>query len=105
MGLGSQPALPSGAMLRLLKEQGVGVVLVGMGTIDAMKPVGQLHLGMKAQLLRTKDARFTPAWIWGLSDMRGLTAAIAEKDAFQPSKVLATGGSKRGIGAAAAGIH
>jgi hypothetical protein len=37
--------------------------------------------------------------------MRALTAAIAEKDAFQPTKVLATGGSKRGVAAAAAGIH
>lgn len=105
MGLGARPVLPTGAMLRLLQEDGVGVVLVGMGTIDAMPPAGTLHRGMQAQLLRTKDARFTPAWIWGLSDMRALTAAVAEKDAFQPVKVLATGGSKRGIGAAAAGLH
>jgi hypothetical protein len=92
-------------MLRLIKEHGVGVVLVGMGTIDAMAPVGQLHLGMKEWLLKTKDTRYTQAWIWGLSDMRGLTAAMAEKDVFQPVKVLATGGSKRGVGAAVSGIH
>ena len=105
MGLGLRSALPTGASLRLLKEHGVGVVLVGVGTIDAMPPVGKLHLGMQEQLLKTKDARFTPAWIWGLSDMRGLTAAIAERDIFQPAKVLATGGSKRGVAVAAAGIH
>ncbi|MBI3881358.1 MAG: hypothetical protein HY301_15005, partial [Verrucomicrobia bacterium] len=105
MGLALKPALPSGAALRLLKEHGVGVVHIGMSTIDAMQPVGKLHLGMKEQLLKTKDARFTPAWIWGLSDMRALTAAVAEKEVFQPTKVLATGGSKRGVGAAAAGIH
>ena len=36
--------------------------------------------------------------------MRALTATISENDVFQPSKVIATGGSKRGVGAAAAGI-
>lgn len=105
MGLALRSTLPTGATLRLLKEHGVGVALVGMGTIDAMQPAGKLHLGMREHLLQTKDARFTPSWIWGLSDMRGLTAALAEQDVFQPTKVLATGGSKRGVGAAAAGIH
>jgi hypothetical protein len=105
MGLAPKPAMASGAMLRLLKEHGVGVVLVGMGTIDAMAPAGKLHLGMKEWLLKTKDTRYTQAWIWGLSDMRGLTAAMAEKEAFQPVKVLATGGSKRGVGAAVSGIY
>jgi len=105
MGLSLKPALPAGAELELLTKQGVGLVMVGMGTIDAMEPKGMLHLGMKEQLLRTKDARFTPAWIWGMSDMRALTAAFAEGTVFQPGKVLATGGSKRGVGAAICGIH
>jgi hypothetical protein len=105
MGLALRPALPTGAALRLLQEKQVGVVLVGMGTIDAMQPLGKLHLGMQDNLLKAKNARFTPAWIWGLSDMRGLTAAMAEKDVFRPTKVLATGGSKRGVAAAVAGIH
>ncbi len=105
MGLALRPTLPTGMTMRLLKEHGVGVVLIGMGTIDAMQPAGTLHLGMQEQLLKTKDARFTPAWIWGMSDMRALTLAVTEKAVFQPAKVLATGGSKRGLGAAAAGIH
>lgn len=105
MGLALKPALPSGAMLKLLVEHRVGIVLVGMGTIDAMEPKGMLHLGMKQQLLKTKDARFTPSWIWGMSDMRALTAAVAESGVFAPKKVLATGGSKRGVGAAICGIH
>ncbi len=105
MGLALKAALPSGAMLKLLTEHGVGIVLVGMSTIDAMEPKGTLHLGMKAQLLKTKDARFTPAWIWGMSDMRALTAAMAETTAFKPKKALATGGSERGVGAAICGIH
>src|SRR6478736_6661070 len=50
MGLGLRSALPTGASLRLLKEDGVGVVLVGMGTIAAMQPEGKLHLGMQEQL-------------------------------------------------------
>ncbi len=97
-------AAPAGAKLRLLKENGVGIVLIGMTTIDAMPPLDELDDGMKAHFLRTKDARYTPAWIWGMSDMRALTTAIAEKDVFQPVKVIATGGSKRGVATAAAGI-
>ncbi len=103
-GLPVKAALPSGAMLRLLKENGVGVVLIGMDTVDTMAPVGKLDVGMKEHFLKTKDARYTPAWIWGMSDMRAITAAMAEKDVFQPQKVLVTGGSKRGVATAAAGI-
>ncbi len=105
MGLGLKPALPAGAELELLAQYGVGIVMVGMGTIDGMAPKGNLHLGMKEQLLKTKDARFTPAWIWGMSDMRALTATFAESTVFKPKKVLVTGGSKRGVGAAICGIH
>ncbi|HEY2572964.1 MAG TPA: hypothetical protein VGH65_02805, partial [Verrucomicrobiaceae bacterium] len=95
---------PSGAMLRLLQDHGVGLAYIGMTTIDAMPPAGVLDVGMKEHFLKTKDARYTPAWIWGLSDMRALTAAMAEKNVFAPVKVIATGGSKRGVGAAAAVI-
>jgi hypothetical protein len=104
MGLTKKATLPTGAMLRMLKEHGVGVVLIGMTSVDAMEPVGKLDVGMKQNLLKTKDMRFTPAWIWGISDMRALTAAMAEKGVFQPKKVLATGGSKRGVATAAAGV-
>lgn len=103
-GLQLKPAAASGAKLRLLKEQGVGLVFIGMVPIDAMEPVGKLHLMMEEHFIQTKDTRYTPAWIWGISDMRALTAAIAEKEVFQPKKVLATGGSKRGVATAAAGI-
>ena len=103
-GMILKSAAPAGSMLRLLKENGVGLALISMTTIDAMEPLGQLDVGMKAHFLQSKDARFTPAWIWGLSDMRALTAAMAESAVFQPRKVIATGGSKRGVGAAAAGI-
>jgi hypothetical protein len=94
----------SGAKLRLLKEHGVGIVFIGCVPIDTMEPVGKLHLMMEEHFIQTKSTRYTPAWIWGISDMRALTAAIAEKDVFQPKKVLATGGSKRGVATAAAGI-
>lgn len=103
-GVQLKPAAPTGAMLRLLRDHGVGIVLIGMTSIDLMEPVGKLDVGMKEHFLKTKDARYTPAWIWGMSDLRALTAALAEKNVFQPGKVLATGGSKRGVGAAAAGI-
>jgi hypothetical protein len=103
-GVELKAAAPAGAMLRLVKEKGVGLALIGMTTIDAMLPVGQLDVGMKKHFLETKNARYTPAWIWGMSDMRALTAATAEREVFQPVKVLATGGSKRGVATAAAGI-
>lgn len=103
-GVELKAAAPAGAMLRLVKEKGVGLALIGMTTIDAMPPVGQLDVGMKKHFLSTKDARYTPAWIWGMSDLRALTAAMEEREVFQPVKVLATGGSKRGVATAAAGI-
>ncbi|OYW75855.1 MAG: hypothetical protein B7Z37_11410 [Verrucomicrobia bacterium 12-59-8] len=103
-GLQLNPAAASGAKQRLLRENGVGLVFIGMVPIDAMEPVGKLHTLMEEHFIQTKDTRYTPAWIWGISDMRALTAAIAEKDVFQPKKVLATGGSKRGVATAAAGI-
>lgn len=103
-GLADRPTLPAKGQLTLLKEHGVGVVLIGMSTIDMMKPVGELHLGMKKQLLATKHARYTVAWIWGMSQMRALTAAMTEPEVFQPEKVLTTGGSKRGVAATVAGI-
>lgn len=105
MGLNPRPAMPNGVAKALLKEHGVGVILVGMGTIEGMEPVGQLYLGMRQHLLNTKDVRYSAGWIWGMSQMRGLTAAMTEAAYFQPKKVLATGGSKRGIGSAIAGIH
>ncbi len=103
-GLQLKVLSPSGSKLRLLKEHGVGLVFIGMVPITDMEPVGQLHLQMEEHFMKTKDARYTPAWIWGLSDMRALTAAIAEKDVFQPRKVITTGGSKRGVATAASCI-
>ena len=104
MALAPKVPAPTGAKLRLLKEHGVGLVFIGMVPITDMEPVGQLHLMMEEHFVKTKDARYTPAWIWGLSDMRALTAAVAEKDVFQPKKVLTTGGSKRGVATAASCI-
>ena len=99
----TKAAPPTGSMLRLLKEKGVGIVLIGMVPVDTMLPLG-LDVGMKKHLLKSKDMRYAPAWIWGISDMRALTAALVEKEVFQPVKVIATGGSKRGVATAAAGI-
>ena len=103
-GLAERATLPARGQLTLLRDHGVGVVLIGMSTIDMMKPVGELHVGMKARLLATKDPRYSVAWIWGMSQMRALTAAMTEPDVFQPEKVLTTGGSKRGVAATVAGI-
>lgn len=105
MPLRNRMATPSGPALNLLKEKGVGVVLVGMGDIDAMVPAGTLHTGMKTHLLETRSPRYSSAWIWGMSQMRGLTAAEAERERFLPAKVISSGGSKRGIASAVAGIH
>ncbi len=102
-GLVTKASPPTGSMLKLIKENGVGVALIGMVPVDTMLPLG-LDVGMKEHLLKTKDMRYTPAWIWGISDMRALTAALVEKTVYQPVKVIATGGSKRGVASAAAGI-
>lgn len=104
-GLVKKAILPKSGELELLKEHGVGVVLIGMSTIDMMEPKGELHLGMQEKLLETKDPRYTVSWIWGMSQMRALTAAMTEPRVFRPERVLATGGSKRGVASAAAGIH
>ena len=104
MALAPKVPVPTGAKLRLLKEHGVGLIYIGMVPITDMEPVGQLHLQMEEHFIKTKEARYTPAWIWGLSDMRALTAAMAEKEVFQPKKVLTTGGSKRGVATAASCI-
>ena len=104
MALAPKVPVPTGAKLRLLKEHGVGLVFIAMVPITDMEPVGKLHLEMEEHFVKTKDARYTPAWIWDLSDMRALTAAIAEKEVFQPKKVLTTGGSKRGVATAASCI-
>ena len=104
MGLVPRAPMPAGAKLRLLKEHGVGLVYIGMAPITDMEPVGKLHLMMEEHFVKTKSSRYTPAWIWGLSDMRALTAAAAEKEVFQPRKVITTGGSKRGVATAASCI-
>ncbi len=98
-------ATPSGSALRLANEKGVGVVLVVMGDIDAMVPAGMLRTGMKTHLLETRSPRYSSAWIWGMRQMRGLTAAVVEKERFMPAKVVSSGCSKRGIASAVAGIH
>lgn len=103
--LANRATAPSRGQLTLLKEPGVGIVLIGMGTIDAMEPKGRLHLGMREQMLKTRNPRYTAGWIWGMSQMRALTAAMTEPEVFQPEKVLTTGGSKRGVASALAGIH
>jgi hypothetical protein len=103
-GLLPKVTVPTGAKLRLLKEHGVGLVFIGMVPITDMEPVGQLHLQMEEHFVKTKNSRYTQAWIWVLSDMRALTAPIAEKDVFQPKKVMTTGGSKRGVATAASCI-
>ncbi len=103
-GLAVTMGRPTATHLKLIQDDGVGVVLIGMGTIDAMQPKGELHHAMRQKLLETKDVRYTPVWIWGASQMRALTAAMTEPKFFQPEKVLATGGSKRGVASAVAGI-
>lgn len=103
--LPTKTARLSAAQLELIKQDGVGVVLIGIGTIDTMQPVGKLHHEMRRRLLKTKDPRFCPAWIWGISHMRALTTALTEPTVFAPEKVLATGGSKRGVATAAAGVY
>src|SRR6186997_2712392 len=50
-GLQLKAASPAGAKLRLLKENGVGIALIGMAPIDTMEPLG-LDKGMKEHFLK-----------------------------------------------------
>ena len=105
VGLKPPKKAPLNDQMRDLLPRGVGFVLVGIGPIEAMEPAEQLNDEMNRQFLASKgDARYTPAWIWGMSYMRALTAALAETDHFQPEKIAVSGGSKRGVASAACGI-
>jgi len=86
-------------------ERDVGHVQVGIGPIEVMEPRDLLNQQMNERLLESKDERYTPAWIWGMSYMRALTAAMTEPVFSEPQKIGVTGGSKRGVASACCGIH
>jgi hypothetical protein len=105
IGLEPPKKAPLNDEMKAFLPRGVGFVLVGIGPIEAMEPAEKLNDEMNRQFLASKgDARYTPAWIWGMSYMRALTAALSEKQAFQPKKIGVSGGSKRGVASAACGI-
>ncbi|MCB9382981.1 MAG: hypothetical protein H6509_00080 [Bryobacterales bacterium] len=105
IGLKAPKKAPLNDQMRTLLPRGVGFVMVGIGPIEAMEPAEELNDEMNQQFLSSKgDARYSPAWIWGMSYMRALTAALTEDDAFRPVNVAVSGGSKRGVASAACGI-
>jgi hypothetical protein len=102
IGLTGQQVRPDD-LAKALLPRGVGFVHVGMGSIDQMEPRGTLADEMNARFLKTRDVRYTPMWLWGLTYMRAVTAAPTEDKVFKSGKIGATGGSKRGLASAAAG--
>ena len=105
VGLKPPKKAPLNDQMRAFLPRSVGFVLVGIGPIEAMAPAEELNDEMNRRFLASKgDARYSPAWIWGMSYMRALTAALTEQAAFQPERVGVSGGSKRGVASAACGI-
>jgi hypothetical protein len=101
IGLGGKQVRPDD-LARALLPRGVAFVHVGMAAIDQMEPAGKLAEEMNARFLKTRDVRYTPPWLWGLTYMRAVTVALTEDKVFKAGKVGATGGSKRGLASAAA---
>lgn len=101
IGLSGKQVRPD-ELEKALLPRGVAFVHVGIGAIDQMEPRGELADEMNARFLKTRDVRYTPAWFWGLTYMRAVTAALTEERVFKAGRIGATGGSKRGLASAAA---
>jgi hypothetical protein len=102
-GLGGGRVRPDD-LARALLPRGVAFVHVGIGAIEQMEPAGVLADEMNDRFLKTRDVRYTATWIWGLTYMRAVTAALTEDKVFKTGKIGAIGGSKRGLASAAAGV-
>lgn len=87
-------------------ENNVGFVLPAIGPIKKMKPDGpQLDAEMKQLLKKTRNIKYTSAWLWGATYMRAITAALTEKEHFLSEKIACDGRSKSGMASSIAMIH
>jgi len=94
-----------GPLHRYLLPRGVGFVHVAIDRLDRMEPGGRLQKAANEMLLKTRSVRYTGPWLWGITYMRAVTAALHESADFRGPKIAATGGSKRGMAAAVAALH
>jgi hypothetical protein len=87
-------------------ENGIGFVLPAIGPIKKMKPDGlQIDADMKQLMKKTRNIKYTSAWLWGATYMRAITAALEEKEHFLNEKISCDGRSKSGMASAIAMIH
>ena len=87
-------------------ENGVGFVLPAIGPIKKMKPDGpQLNAEMNQLMRKTRDIKYSSAWLWGATYMRAITAALEEEDHFLSEKIACDGRSKSAMASAIAMIH
>ncbi len=87
-------------------ENGIGFVLPAIGPIKKMKPDGpQLNTEMNQLLKKTRNIKYSSAWLWGASYMRAIIAALEDKDHFLSEKIGCDGRSKSGMASSIAMIH
>lgn len=94
-----------GLQIKML-ENGVGFVLPAIGPIKKMKPDGvQLNTEMNKLMKKNRNMKYSSAWLWGVSYMRAITAALTEKEHFSSEKIACDGRSKSGLASSMAMIH
>jgi len=92
-----------GELEQAMLRNGVGVVYT------RVTPLNDYRQGLEAEMfghfLEAGNMRFTPAWIWGMIEMRAITAVLEETEHILPGKIGAFGYSKNGFAPAVALIH
>ncbi len=87
-------------------ENNVGFVLPAIGPIKKMKPDGpQIVVEMNQLYKKTGNIKYSQMWLWGMTYMRAITAALTEKDHFLNEKIACDGRSKSAGAGAQALIH
>ncbi|NQT74373.1 MAG: hypothetical protein HQ553_16650 [Chloroflexi bacterium] len=92
-----------GELEQALLGNAVGVVYTQVQSLNEYRP--NLEAEMFGYFLEAGDMRYTPAWIWGMIEMRAITAVLEETEHFSPGKIGAFGYSKNGFAPAVALIQ
>lgn len=93
----------SGELEQALLGNGVGVVYTQVQSLNEYR--SGLEAEMFGHFLEAGDMRYTPAWIWGMIEMRAITAVLEETEHFSQGKIGAFGYSKNGFAPAVALIQ
>ena len=88
-----------------LIDGAVGLVYTVVQRLRVMPGGRELEQEMIPRLLKVLNPRYNTTWISPMTLMRAVTAALAERDYFEPGKVAGSGSSKNGFSPAIALIH